>query len=441
MFTDVNGQREGHSETRDEVSRDGQLVARVHQKVDSTQDAQEGATPATRILTEVEMPGRGVHKTLLQGNLEQPPAQQPQQPPPEEQQALPPPPAAQEVAAVSPPAAAAIDMTENNERRSGSSSAPSSSDENNVMKYLPYSGAQYSPLDMAEYVFWTGDERGVTLAIEEFLQEGLMTREEAINFLQEIKYNLDFLQNHYAQQRLHKQERIQAKERAALIQKALAQDKIRQEQKMSVEDPREGLFSKKSLADMQIPKKEITMMNNNRLQQQNLGLSDEDYEELLERLRVADFLYTEYSLEEVIYQLAKVMFAQSLNRGNDDAQEALQKFTNFLESEAEQGHISRSLEKKVLDVLIASLADTLSEHPHLVNAARQGLGNGGGNKLLHQLLLLNPAAVVEGEATASSNGGGSAGGSSAGGDFSSGKTRQKAESNNSSTNKANKQSA
>lgn len=42
---------------------------------------------------------------------------------------------------------------------------------------------------------------------------------------------------------------------------------------------------------------------------------DEDYDEVLERLRVADYLYTEYSLEEVIYQLAKVMFSQSLNRG------------------------------------------------------------------------------------------------------------------------------
>lgn len=29
---------------------------------------------------------------------------------------------------------------------------------------------------MAEYVFWTGDEKGVTLAIEEFLQEGLVSR-------------------------------------------------------------------------------------------------------------------------------------------------------------------------------------------------------------------------------------------------------------------------
>lgn len=50
---------------------------------------------------------------------------------------------------------------------------------------------------------------------------------------------------------------------------------------------------------------------------------DEDYEEVLERLRVADFLYTEYSLEEVIYQLAKVMFSQSLNRGQHCMQDAI----------------------------------------------------------------------------------------------------------------------
>lgn len=86
------------------------------------------------------------------------------------------------------------------------------------------------------------------------------------------------------------------------------------------------------------------------LQQQTQD-PDEDYDELLERLRVADFLYTEYSLEEVIYQLAKVMFTQSLTRGNAEAQQALQKFTRFLELEAEQGHISRALEKKVLGKL------------------------------------------------------------------------------------------
>lgn len=40
--------------------------------------------------------------------------------------------------------------------------------------YRSYAGVQYSPLDMAEYVFWTGDEKGVTAAIEEFLQDGLV---------------------------------------------------------------------------------------------------------------------------------------------------------------------------------------------------------------------------------------------------------------------------
>jgi hypothetical protein len=28
---------------------------------------------------------------------------------------------------------------------------------------------------MAEYIFWTGDEKGVTMATEEFLQEGLVS--------------------------------------------------------------------------------------------------------------------------------------------------------------------------------------------------------------------------------------------------------------------------
>lgn len=34
--------------------------------------------------------------------------------------------------------------------------------------------------------------------------------------------------------------------------------------------------------------------------------------------------------------------------GSVEAQEALQKFTDFLEAEAQSGRISRSLEKKVL---------------------------------------------------------------------------------------------
>jgi hypothetical protein len=45
------------------------------------------------------------------------------------------------------------------------------------------------------------------------------------------------------------------------------------------------------------------------------------------------------------------------------------------------------------DVLIASLTDTLAEHPELVSAAREGLLEGSsGNQLLHQLLMFNQAS-------------------------------------------------
>jgi hypothetical protein len=66
------------------------------------------------------------------------------------------------------------------------------------------------------------------------------------------------------------------------------------------------------------------------------------------RSRLADFLYGEYSLEEVIYQLAKTMFTQSLTHGSLESQAALQKLTQFLESEGKHGRISPALQKKVL---------------------------------------------------------------------------------------------
>lgn len=99
-----------------------------------------------------------------------------------------------------------------------------------------------------------------------------------------------------------------------------------------------------------------------------------DYDESTGRLRLTDSLYAEYSLEEVIYQLAKVMFTQSLNQGSDEGQLALQKLIAFLEKEGQQGRISPALQKKVLDVLLAALSDTLHESPELMGAAKHALG-------------------------------------------------------------------
>lgn len=108
------------------------------------------------------------------------------------------------------------------------------------------------------------------------------------------------------------------------------------------------------------------------------------------RSRLADFLYGEYSLEEVIYTLAKTMFTQSLTHGSEESQAALQKLTQFLENEGKHGRISPALQKKILsknrlsmntlwrviniflftDVLLASLSDTLNENPEVMEKAR-----------------------------------------------------------------------
>lgn len=45
--------------------------------------------------------------------------------------------------------------------------------QNAEYQFRPNSG-QYSALDMAQYVFWTGDEEGVANAVEEFIRKGLV---------------------------------------------------------------------------------------------------------------------------------------------------------------------------------------------------------------------------------------------------------------------------
>lgn len=50
------------------------------------------------------------------------------------------------------------------------------------------------------------------------------------------------------------------------------------------------------------------------------------------------------------------MFSQSLVRGSEEAQVALQRLTGFLESEGTHGRISPALQKKILDVLLTALS-------------------------------------------------------------------------------------
>ncbi|XP_075231670.1 uncharacterized protein LOC142330329 isoform X2 [Lycorma delicatula] len=334
VLTELNGKKEGQFEMKEELNKDGKLLARVNQKVKEEDDG-VGPTPKTFVRTEVEIPSSGIHKVIESE--------------PKKQSAI--------------PIGSNILSNENADSNllhvltlMRDVFYPRTDSEDNLLNvdpgYKSFSGVQFSPLDMAEYIYWTGDEKRVTLAIEEFLAEGLMSKEEAINYLHEIKANVEYLQRHYRDEQVQEHDNSATEPSMGPLRKNLGfLEKARQahneaSELMEVRQQMRENINKKSVESYE---PDSVQLKQRLLQAGTQGLSDEDYEDLLERLRVADFLYTEYSLEEVIYQLAKVMFSQSLMRGSSEAQEALEKFTRFLETEAETGRISRSLEKKVLD--------------------------------------------------------------------------------------------
>ncbi|EEB13831.1 conserved hypothetical protein [Pediculus humanus corporis] len=118
-----------------------EVVAKIQQKVNTISDV--NGKPKSVSKTELEIPSKGIHNVIIKDD-------------------------------------------ENENGMDGK--------EKIVGKTEGKSGLEYSPLDMAEYIYWTGDEKNVALMIEELLEEGLMSRQEAINFLQSIKFNLDFMQ-------------------------------------------------------------------------------------------------------------------------------------------------------------------------------------------------------------------------------------------------------
>ena len=57
---------------------------------------------------------------------------------------------------------------------------------------------KYSAYDMAQYIFWTGDEENVAKTVEELIDENLMSRENAIEFLNDVRVGIDYLENVYS---------------------------------------------------------------------------------------------------------------------------------------------------------------------------------------------------------------------------------------------------
>lgn len=56
------------------------------------------------------------------------------------------------------------------------------------------------------------------------------------------------------------------------------------------------------------------------------------------------------------------MFSIEMDKaGHPEAEEALKKFADFLEKESKEGKMSPQLQKKVLDVLLMSLFDSMAD--------------------------------------------------------------------------------
>ncbi|XP_064471356.1 uncharacterized protein LOC135385773 isoform X2 [Ornithodoros turicata] len=273
---------------------------------------------------------------------------------------------------------------------------------------------EYTPADLAEYIIRTGDEEGVAMAVEELLRQGSMAREEAIVYLQDVKAELNYLRAQ--QEKLHRiqelREAINMKKKDEAIYKQ-AQQRMN---KMRVPTAKEDIHVEKALplpkapatkqkqATTQVSKmtpavstkpsttvappqqtsqraseESVARSPSEKRLQMPLKLTPVDIERftedrvppqsqqeaevvaMLQKLKGASSQYDEYTLEEVIYWLAKDMLAHSIIKGDQSAEEALARFATFVESQVAQNKISGEVEKKVLDIMLAALVDILRE--------------------------------------------------------------------------------
>ncbi|XP_030027563.1 uncharacterized protein LOC115445427 isoform X2 [Manduca sexta] len=238
-----------------------------------------------------------------------------------------------------------------------------------------------------------------------------MTKEEAIAFLQEIKFNLDYLRAHYTQNLKAAEENAQQEKlRNMLMEQASAKDyqyRAPMVQSFPFGNPEVvhnigrnwdmgsnlapisalpvNDFRPEPVKRTYDPMLQTNIISTSDYDRDGPIITEEEYEEMMDKLKAADTLYTEYTLEEIIYQLAKMMFSQSLSRDPASARAATQRFMAFLELEAERGQLSRTIEKKVLDVMIAALTDTIGDHPELLQA-HETVGGNPANRLMRQFL-------------------------------------------------------
>ncbi|XP_022256929.1 uncharacterized protein LOC106472667, partial [Limulus polyphemus] len=280
--------------------------------------------------------------------------------------------------------------------------------------YSKFSGLQYSPVDLAEYIMRTDDEKGVAMAIDELLSEGMMDREQAIDYLQNVKTELNYMRGQYDIPP-HVKEFLEINEMKRTESDDVEKNKLRQQNLFIKNDKQKETDALKepsvtrpteepqvttviTVAPKPKPSDQTSAIG------QTLALRSQPtihktpiYDSMklqpeihmamaMKNLLDAGSFYEEYTLKEIIYQLAKDMFEQSMLRGDPTAEEVLSKFSNFLEIQVATNKISREMEQTILDIVSAALIDSFRENPQFFqmnNGAPYGDSVSGQQKVLN----------------------------------------------------------
>ncbi|XP_073818886.1 uncharacterized protein isoform X2 [Musca autumnalis] len=222
---------------------------------------------------------------------------------------------------------------------------------------LKHNNGQYSSFDMAQYVFWTGDEAGVARAVEELIQQDMKSYANRI-FPEEIHHNT------VKKSFITKPSTTTSTTTTTTTTTTTPKPDLQYLNfEQNLEEP-ENLNLGKALDNIALWHK-LQAMNQGNQDRQDTG---EDESET-RRPKIADCDHKEYNLEEIIYKLARIMFTESLTHG-DEAQREIKKLMDFFEREHELGVIPLDLEQKVIHVLLQALSDTLTEKPELWPAAQ-----------------------------------------------------------------------
>lgn len=273
--------------------------------------------------------------------------------------------------------------------------------------YNKFAGIQYSPTDLAAYVFNTGDEEGVAVAVEELVREGMMGRTDAINYLQDVKQILTYMRDQYEQRKKIEEFRNRAFPKPQVTQRfpsppreqyiAELDTEKRDLKPVEVapapvgttEHPHQAVIASTS------EPKEPPQVASTTAHPKTEDTHDESYKDDDLKRHVPPRNTYGFTLE-IIYKLAKDMFTQSILRDDPTAEETLSGLVTFLESEVGNKRISPAMKEKVLETVSAALVDSLRDYQammaeeaglyqHLAEANRPLMAKVPMSELYHKL--------------------------------------------------------